>query len=130
MNNYRFILLLIVIFLTIHVYKKMNYNENYNSNSIIYTCATYFDFEKQDKWTSFCNGIDSILKYHPNILNTINKWYVVNEYSDNNWGYLQVRSANVPTINKYGEKKGELNFAEVITATFALYKSPDGAKAT
>jgi len=54
----------------------------------------------------------------------------VNEYSGNNWGYLQIRSAAVPTINKYGEKKGDLNYAEVIMATFALYKSPDGAKAT
>jgi hypothetical protein len=109
MNNYNFILLVFVIFIIIRVYKKFNNKENYeNKITIIYTCATYFDFEKQDKWTSFCNGIDSILKYHPNILNTINKWYIVNEYSDNpkkNWKKLL--EDKYPFIELYQKTKKE-----------------------
>ena len=54
----------------------------------------------------------------------------VNEYSNNTWGYLQVRSASVPSINKSGEKKGDRNYEESIMATFALYKTKDGAQAT
>ncbi len=50
--------------------------------------------------------------------------------SDNNWGYLQIRSATVPSVNKTGEKKGEMNYAEAIMATFVLNKTKDGAQAT
>ena len=54
----------------------------------------------------------------------------VNEYSDNSWGYMQVRSALVPSVNKSGDKKGEYNYAESIMATYALYKTKDDAQAT
>ena len=50
--------------------------------------------------------------------------------SDNKWGYLQIRSATVPSVNKTGEKKGEMNYAETIMATFVLSKTKDGALAT
>ncbi len=54
----------------------------------------------------------------------------VNEYSGNTWGYLQVRSATVPSINKKGEKKGERNYGETIMATYVLYKTKEDAQAT
>ncbi len=54
---------------------------------------------------------------------------VVNTASGNTWGYMQIRSATVPSVNKSGEKKGELNYVEAITATYALYKTKDGAQA-
>ena len=53
----------------------------------------------------------------------------VNDASADSWGYLQVRSAAVPSINKTGEKKGERNYAESIMATYALYKTRDDAQA-
>jgi hypothetical protein len=111
MYNYTYIILLSAILITIIIYKKINYNEYYNNNTkntIIYTCATYFDFEKQDKLTSFCNGIDSILKYHPNILTTINTWYIVNEYSDNpknDW--KKILEDKYPFITFYQKTKEE-----------------------
>jgi hypothetical protein len=50
--------------------------------TIIFTCTTFFDFENQNKWTSFCIAIDSILKNHKkHVLNKINKWIIINEYS-------------------------------------------------
>jgi hypothetical protein len=109
MYNYRYIILLLLL-LTIIIHIKNNYNENYNynKNTIIYTCATYFDFEKQDKLKSFCNGIDSILKFHPNILKIINKWYVVNEYSDNpknDW--KKIIEDKYPFIELYQKTKEE-----------------------
>lgn len=49
----------------------------------IFTCTTFFDFEKQDKWTCFYNAIDSILEKHTkDDLNKINRWIIVNEYSE------------------------------------------------
>ena len=54
----------------------------------------------------------------------------VNAASGNTWGYMQIRSATVPSVNKSGEKKGEMNYAESIMATYALYKSKNGAQAT
>jgi hypothetical protein len=50
----------------------------------------------------------------------------VNEYSNNTWGYLQIKNAHVPSM----DKKGNLNYEEYIDATLALYKTEDAAKAT
>jgi hypothetical protein len=50
----------------------------------IFTCTTFFDFEKQDKWAAFCKAMDSILQQHDaETLGKINKWIIVNEYSPN-----------------------------------------------
>ena len=48
------------------------------------------------------------------------------EYSHNSWGYLEIKNVKVPSM----DKKGHLNFYETIDVTLALYKTPDGAKAT
>jgi hypothetical protein len=49
----------------------------------IFTCTTFFDFEKQDKWVAFCKAIDSILEKHsPETLQKIQRWVIVNEYSE------------------------------------------------
>lgn len=48
----------------------------------IFTCTTFFDFEKQDKWAAFCRAMDSIVAQHtPETLGRIDRWLVVNEYS-------------------------------------------------
>ena len=48
----------------------------------IYVCTTYFDFPHQDKWRTFCRGMDSLLSLHPRTtLDRIGRWLVVNEYS-------------------------------------------------
>lgn len=50
----------------------------------IFTCTTYFDFEKQDKWAAFCKAMDSILQQHTKeTISKINKWIIVNEYVAN-----------------------------------------------
>jgi len=55
---------------------------------------------------------------------------VVNNASDNMWGYMEIRSATVPSVNKSGERKGDLNYVESIVATSVLYKTKDGAEGT
>jgi hypothetical protein len=54
------------------------------------------------------------------------KGAVVLDYSNNTWGYLQIKNAKVPSVNK----RGDLNYHEYIDATLALEKTTDGAKAT
>ena len=52
--------------------------------SVIFTCTTFFDFEKQDKWKAFCRAMDSILEVHsPDTLKRVHRWIIVNEYSAN-----------------------------------------------
>lgn len=51
------------------------------NKKIILTITTFFDF-KEDRWTLFCNSMDSIFKFHPNIDAFID-FYVINEYDDN-----------------------------------------------
>jgi hypothetical protein len=51
---------------------------------------------------------------------------MVNEFSDGNWGYMEVKNVRVPSI----DQKRNLNYTEYINTTLALYKTKDGAKAT
>ena len=50
----------------------------------------------------------------------------VNEFSNNTWGYLQIKNAQVPSM----DKKGNLNYQEYIDCTLALYKTEDASQAT
>lgn len=73
------------IFLIFYIYTRLSnpiepYTEKKVNNKIILTITSYLDFSKEDKWLSLCNGIDSILKYHPGI-NAFVDFYVINEYS-------------------------------------------------
>ena len=56
----------------------------------------------------------------------LSKGGVINEASGNSWGYLQIKNAKVPGV----DKKGVLNYYESFDATLALYRARDGAKAT
>lgn len=49
----------------------------------IFTITTFFDYEKADRWSTFCNGIDAILENEtPATLANITRWVVVNEFSE------------------------------------------------
>jgi hypothetical protein len=52
------------------------------NKKIIFTVTTFFDFKKEDKWSVFCNGMDSIFKFHPKI-DAFFDFYIINEYDDN-----------------------------------------------
>lgn len=48
---------------------------------ILWTCTSFFDYNKGERWTAFQEAMDSIVKYHPpQILEKIQKWIVLNEY--------------------------------------------------
>ena len=66
----------------------------------IFLCTTYFDCPKRDSWSMFQNGINKLQALHnQQSLNRIDKWIVVNEYSQRpkaNWAKLV--SQNYPFI--------------------------------
>ena len=67
-------LVFVLFFIIYSVYKKPR---------IIFTCTTFFDFEKQNKWFAFCKAMDSIFeKHNSQTLKQIDKWLIVNEYSE------------------------------------------------
>lgn len=78
----------------------------------IFTCTTFFDFEKQDKWKAFCKAMDSIMNNHDTeTLKRINKWIIVNEYSPNprqSWKNLvEERYPFCKCIQKGPDQKGQ-----------------------
>jgi len=54
----------------------------------------------------------------------------VNEFSNKEWGYLLVRTANVPSVSTKWETKGDLNHAAFIRTTLVMDKTNDGGLAT
>ena len=56
---------------------------------------------------------------------------VVNDYSNGTWGYMQVKTASVPSvIHDDRQHIGELNYSQYIRATLALYQGKNNEKAT
>jgi hypothetical protein len=84
----------------------------YKPKKTIFTCTTFFDFEKQDKWTAFCKAIDSILEKHDEqTLKQIDKWLIVNEYSASpkaDWIYkVKERYPFITVMQKDSKDKGQ-----------------------
>jgi hypothetical protein len=85
----------------------------------IFTCTTFFDFKKQDKWVAFCRAMDSIIQHHtPETLQRINKWLIVNEYDPNpktNWiKAVQERYPFIEVIQKGEADKGQAASMNII----------------
>lgn len=85
----------------------------------IFTCTTYFDYEKEDKWNVFCRAMDSILQKHSKeTLHRVKTWVVVNEYSDTPkqvWTKrVRERYPFITFIQKDASKKGQANSLNII----------------
>lgn len=92
----------------------------------IFTCTTFFDFEKQDKWAAFCKAMDSILQQHDEqTLNKINKWFIVNEYSAKpkaDWAkQVKEKYPFVEFIQKGPEQKGQAASMNIILKEIKPY---------
>ena len=85
-------------------------SRNITNKKIIFTITTFFDFEKENKWDAFCNGMDSIFYYHPDIESFID-FYVINEYytkPKENWEEkLKEKYPFMKLIQKPIELKGQ-----------------------
>lgn len=92
----------------------------------IFTCTTFFDFDKQDKWKAFCRAMDSILQQHDKqTLNKINKWLIINEYSakpKENWSAkIKEKYPFVDFIQKETYQKGQAASMNIILKEIRPY---------
>jgi len=87
-----------------------NKKRTLSDKKIIFTVTTFFDFKKEDKWQTFCNGMDTIFKYHPSIKSFID-FCIINEYDNNpreNWELkLKEKYPFMKLIQKPIELKGQ-----------------------
>jgi len=100
---------------------------SYKQPTTIFTCTTYFDFEKQDKWTAFCKAMDTIQTMHTSAtLNQIQTWYIVNEYSPSpkqSWAPLiHAKYPFVTFIQKGPSQKGQAASMNLILEAIQPYK--------
>ena len=54
--------------------------ESTRAKRVIFTCTTFFDFARMDRWASFRRAVSSI--YAHDHLHKQHAWLVVNEYSE------------------------------------------------
>lgn len=93
---------------------------------ILFTCTTFFDFAKQDRWATFCRAMDSILAQHtPQSLSKIHTWLIVNEYSPEpkkDWSVLlKERYPFMRLIQKGPEAKGQARSMNIILSEVPNY---------
>lgn len=93
----------------------------------ILTSTTYFDFEKENHWHTFCEGVDSILRTHsPAEVAQIDKWLVVNEWSaapKADWAVtIQGRYPFIEFVQKMEADKGQARSLNMILERIRPYE--------
>ena len=99
----------------------------FQEDTTIFTCTTFFDYEKQDKWEVFCEAIDSIQREHDSgTLNQISHWLVVNEYSTTpkkDWSkIIQERYPFIEFVQKDANEKGQAASMNIILNRIKPYR--------
>jgi hypothetical protein len=89
----------------------------------IFTCTTYFDFEKQNRWESFERAIGRIHAFDE--ARHIQGWLIVNEYSESprmNWVELMaVKYPYMKFVQKTKDKKGQAASLNIILEHIGEY---------
>jgi hypothetical protein len=103
------------------------YANDMRRQGTIFTCTTFFDFEKHDRWTSFCRAIDAILEHEtPETLSKISRWVVINEYSKTpkaDWSQkVQSTYPFIEVIQKTEFSKGQAASMNLILDLLVPYK--------
>jgi hypothetical protein len=111
-NMYIYIVIIVILFLILR-------NGVFSRRDTIFTCTTFFDYAKRDSWKMFCDGIDHILMLHdPTVLARIDRWVVVNEYSDTpreDWSErMASRYPFMIFIQKSMEEKGQPKSCQMV----------------
>lgn len=93
---------------------------------ILFSCTTFLDFKKRDRWAAFCETMDSILRHHPPaVLNRISRWLIVNEWAAdgaNDWAErVTQRYPFVTFIQKGARQKGQAASMNLILEEVPLY---------
>jgi hypothetical protein len=119
-NIYIFLLMIVALTVLLSLTRPGN-------QGTLFTCTTFFDYEKEDKWKAFCQGIDSILAHHPpETLGRITDWLIVNEYSANPKANWRQRLANkypfLTVIQKGAHQKGQAASLNIILEQVDRYQ--------
>lgn len=128
MTNTVLFLLIGVISLCVVIYILYNYFTNPSQRKgTVFTCSTFFDFKTGDRWDRFCVAIDSLKDHHSKeTLAKIDKWIVINEYSDNStvdWcKKVKERYPFITCIQKGFTEKGQARTMNIILQKIRPYK--------
>jgi hypothetical protein len=103
--------------------KELEKDLNSHLPQTIFTCTTFFDFEKQDRWTSFKRAITNIYQYDS--ANLPQKWFIVNEYSATpkaDWTKLMAETyPHMTFIQKQKDQKGQAHSLNLILEAIKPY---------
>jgi len=97
------------------------------SRDTIFLCTTYFDCPKRDSWQMFQQGINKLKTLHdPQTLKRIDKWVVVNEYSEKpraNWAKLVNQQYPFITfLQKSQQDAGQVKSLNILLEYITPYK--------
>ena len=115
----------IIICIAVYITTRLKFNEL--GRNVVFTCTTFFDCEKEDKWATFCNGIDRILALHSTeTLDRIGLWLIVNEYSDKSvivWAAkIKIRYPFMVFVQKEKNQQGQAKSLNLILNAITPYK--------
>jgi hypothetical protein len=122
MRGYVYCLLLLIL---VAIYVAICYT--HRPRGTIFTVTTFFDFDKQDRWDTFCKGMDTLQAIHsPEELAQIDKWLVVNEWSDApkaDWARrMRKRYPHIEFIQKTKGEKGQARSLNMILERIRPYE--------
>jgi len=102
--NYRYIFVLVGALVTILVIRQIT------EPKIIFTCTTFFDFAKMDRWASFQRAITEFYRLNQDV-GKITTWLIVNEYSETpkaDWAkHMRETFPQMTFIQKNKDQKGQ-----------------------
>lgn len=90
---------------------------------VLWTCTSFFDYNKGERWAAFQEAMDSIVKYHsPHDLEKIQKWIVLNEYHPHpKHNYAAIIAEKYPWITFVQKPPGRTGIANSINIILDSY---------
>ena len=118
------ILIIILIIIRLKLFIKI---DNFENKKIILTYTTFLDFKKKDKFKCLIKSIDSIISNHTNSeLNIIDKFIIINEYSDNplnDWAkIIKEKYPFIEFIQKNKNQRGQVYSLNMILDIISEYE--------
>ena len=116
-----------IMFVIVHKFQLISESFANPNNEAIWTCTTFFDFEKKDRWAAFENCMNTIQSVNsPEELKRISKWLVVNEHSDKpkqDWAaMMREKYPFVEFIQKTKDQHGQAKGLNMIMERISPYK--------
>lgn len=109
--NIKYLLVLLAVLLVVVAIRLLG------RPKILFTCTTFFDFEKQDRWASFQRAVTQIQTLHPDTAMP-DAWLIVNEFSEKpkqDWQSLMSQTyPQMIFVQKTKDQKGQAASLNII----------------